>query len=323
VNEAEPDVLLPNIQAVLADALDRAVVFLAERQLPYGEIPIDRFGDAALAGEARRDSSPFATSIAVLALDLVAEHRLVPELRRRAQAFLLEEREAPGVWRYWSSRNGAPIDPDLDDTCCASFALAGNAARRGDNVTTILGNRHPSGLFKTWLRDPERNNDVDGVVNANVLLCLGERPETTAARDIVSAAINADREAQSTCYYLDPLALYHAVARAYAHGIRGFESCKQSVLTKIDASPVALSALSAALRVSTRLCFGADSRSTDRDVAYLLACQSAEGGFAREAFYSGPEPPAARSVWWGSEELTTALSLEALARYRSSRGARP
>jgi hypothetical protein len=302
-------------------AIDRAIVFLADRQLPHGEIPIHRFDDAALASAGRPDSSPFATSIALLALELVAEHRLVPQLTRRAQAFLLEEREAPGLWRYWSSRNDAHIDPDLDDTCCASFALAGTAARRGDNVPRILENRHPSGLFKTWLRDPERDNDVDGVVNANVLLCLGERPETTAARDIVSAAILAGREAESTCYYLDPLALYHAVARAYAHGVRGFERCRQNVLAKTEDPPVARNALSAAMRVSTRLCFGADSRSVDRDVAYLLARQSADGAYPRAAFYSGPEPPAARAVWWGSEEFTTALCLEALARYRSSRSA--
>lgn len=309
----------PSAPAVTV-ALDRAVELLARRQLPYGEIPIRRFDTPTLEGEGRLDSSPFVTSFALLALDLV-DHPLAPAIRRRAEAFLLEEREAPGLWRYWSSRSGAPIDPDLDDTCVVSFALHGVAARDGDNVATILANRHPSGLFKTWLRDPEADNDVDGVVNANVLLYLGERPETTAARDIVAAAINEDREAQSTIYYLDPLALYHAVARAYAHGVQGFSACRDAVLAKVEAPRGPLDALSAALRIATRLGFGASGGALDDDVRFLLASQSPDGSFARAAFYTGPEPPAPHAVWWGSEELTTALAIEALARYRALAGA--
>lgn len=307
--------------AAVNAAIDRALVFLASRQLHHGEIPIHRFASPDLSGAPKLDSSPFATALALIGLREV-EHPLVPLIRGRAERFLQEEREGAGLWRYWSSRHGTKIDPDLDDTCCASFALAGDGARSGENVAVILGNRHSSGLFKTWLRDPDEDNDVDGVVNANVLLCLGERDETRAARDIVCDAIRGDREAQSTCYYLDPLALYHAVARAYRHGVAGFAACRASILAKTVEPAGPRGALAAALRVATRVYFDADPSSVEADVAHLLSAASADGGFERAAFYSGPEPPAPRSVWWGSEELTTAIAVEALALYarRSSQG---
>ncbi len=59
-----------------------------------------------------------------------------------------------------------------------------------------------------------------------------------------------------------------------------------------------------------------DGRAARSLVGHLLAQQGEEGGFSRAAYFMGPFAPAPRSVWFGSEELTTALALEALVRYR-------
>ncbi len=315
-----------NPSLAVAPAISRAVTFLAQSQLAHGEIPVHRFHDSVMSGDGAFDSSPFATSLALIALKGL-KYPLVAEIRRKATAFLWEQYEPPGVWRYWSSRQGTPIDPDLDDTCCISYALFGSAhspvssASACDNVALILRNRHSSGLFKTWLRDDSADNDVDGVVNANVLLYLGERAETLPARDIIIAAINQDREAKASIYYPNASALYHAVARAYVNGVAGFSLCKDAILRKLDCSCLNNDPIALATSIFIRISFGAIAGPVAVDVARLLALQHADGGFAKAAFYTGPEPPAPRSVWWGSRELSTTLCIEALATFFNSKAA--
>ena len=316
--------LSPSLAVV--PVISRAVTFLAQSQLAHGEIPVHRFSDSAMTGTGAFDSTPFATGLALIALKQL-EHPLVAEIRRKATSFLYEQYEPPGVWRYWSSRQGTPIDPDVDDTCCISYALNGRAHSRVasasacDNVALILRNRHASGLFKTWLRDNSADNDVDGVVNANVLLYLGERPETLPARDIIIAAINQDREAQASIYYPNASALYHAVARAYVNGVAGFSLCKDAVLRKLDSTCLDNDPIALASAIFTRVSFGDLARPLVVHVARLFALQQADGGFAKAAFYTGPEPPAPRSVWWGSRALSTTLCVEALAAFFNSKAA--
>jgi hypothetical protein len=295
-------------------AIERAVGFLVRRQLPHGEFATFQHFDPRLLDAGAFDSSPFVTTFVLHALDFVSGPA-VDGLRDKAKAFLRQEMEAPGVWRYWSSRNDKRIDPDVDDTSCASFALRGDEGLNG-NVPALLANRHESGLFLTWLRPPTRNNDLDAVVNANVLLYLGERPETLAARDLVIEEILQGRDTRASSYYVHPLSLHHAVARAYEHGVKGFAVCRDAAVARCrqaladDAGPMTL-----AMALCTLLAHGvAPGPDEHRAVDALLAMQSSEGGWEREAFYAGPEPPTPHAVYWGSEELTTALCLEALAR---------
>jgi hypothetical protein len=51
-----------------------------------------------------------------------------------------------------------------------------------------------------------------------------------------------------------------------------------------------------------------------RAVGSLLAEQRADGSWPRVAIWSGPEAPASRTLWRGTEELSTGLCVEALAR---------
>lgn len=299
----------------VAAAVGRGVAFLASRQRPWGELAAYRHRDPELAGDGLFDSSPFVTTFALHALEFVHDPAAAL-VRARGRAFLVSEREDPGLWRYWTRRQGAAIEPDLDDSCCAAFALRDVAGLDTAGIARVaIGNRHPSGLFKTWVRAPDVSNDVDGVVNANVLLLLGERPETHAARDIVIDAINAGREAEATWYYVSPLALHYAVARARHHGVRSFDGCRDTVLRRVREQGVSITPMAAALSLATLAGFGArwDSR-CKAWLALLLECQDATGGWGREAFYTGPEPPEPHAIWWGSEELTTAFCIEALAR---------
>jgi hypothetical protein len=300
--------------------VDGAILFLQDHQTAWGEFAARRYNNAGLRGTGRFDSSPFTSTFVLHGLSFV-DHPAVAEMRVRAQTFLRGECEEPGLWRYWTSRQGVTIDPDLDDTCCASFALWGpqraSGRREARNIACVLQNRHESGLFRTWLRSDELDNDVDGAVNANVLLYLGEREETTRARDIVVGAINADREHASTWYYCNPLALYYAVSRAFFFGVSGFAKCGEAIRRK-TLSFLALeerTALSVALGLCTLINYGAGRDGVFVEtLEWLMRAQQTDGCWARSAFYAGPEPPEPHQVWWGSEELTTGFCVEALAR---------
>jgi hypothetical protein len=306
----------PSARPSAEPAVRRAAAFLAARQLAHGEFACRRYFHPELEGGGMPDSSPFATTFALYALSLAGGE---DDAVRRGADFLLEEREAPGVWRYWSSRNPCTIDPDVDDTCCASWILRRVAPDRfaGGNEGAVLAARTEAGLFTTWMRAPPARNDVDAAVIANVLLYLGEREETRAAADALVRVVNGGREAAAVWYYLDSMALYYMLSRAFHHGAASLGACRGRVLEQVRVGQHRDGGWGSALATGLGLCtlanFGAGaSPAAGRARRHLLRTQDAEGGWPRAAFYCGPEPPGPRAVWWGSEELTTAICLEAL-----------
>ncbi len=321
---AGPDVAAPTATSARADvdaALTRAVQFLESAQLEHGEFPTYVHLDVHFQTEGRYDSSPFVTSFVVYALSFLEAD--ATRMLEKATMFLLEECEAPGVWRYWTSRSPKRIDADLDDTACISFALRRIAPDLdfGNATQAILSARRPDGLFRTWLRPEGQPNDVDSVVNANVLLWLGDRPETEPVAAKLQQILAAGAETGSYYYYLDDLALYYAIARAHANGCRSLAGCRRSGLERLGARRRDNGSFGDELQTALALCAlldwcaGPESR-VDRTVEWLIGAQRADGGWASRAFCTGPEPPGPPSYWWGSETLTTALAVEALAKYR-------
>jgi hypothetical protein len=148
--------------------------------------------------------------------------------------------------------------------------------------------------------------DVDPVVNANVILYLGERDDTRPAIDFVVSTVLADAMPFSL-YYEDPLALYHAVARAYRHGATALGVLRQPILDRIArrTSPLdGLTPLQAALAASAVLTLDPDAPLGRELVRIVRSTQRGDGGWDAYAYYGV----------WGSDELTTAFCLEALAR---------
>lgn len=296
------------------------------------------------------DSSPFTTTFVLDALAHVRGAQ-VDDLVHKASAFLAAEMEFGGVWRYWSTRDHkhARLPPDLDDTACASHALEIAGRRAPRNAWAFLSNRDAAGRFRTWLLRNPRNrwdlrftvaralgdrqarkrvrsvpvpasedarfrvmridpDDVDPVVNANVLLYLGERRETRSAIDFVADAVRNGPDG-SSAFYEEPLALDHAVARAFRHSVPALGALREPILARIQrraAQPAALPALCAALALSALLTFDPGAPVAGELLRTILGAQRPDGGWDAYAFYNV----------WGSDELTTALCLEALARRR-------
>jgi hypothetical protein len=219
----------------------------------------------------------------------------------------------PGLFQYYTSKNTNSIGFDLDDTARASVALQQShpLVAGGLNVECFLENRNEAGLFYTWVGDTAPENDIDSVVNANVVLYLGGRDETRSACRYLIDTIESGREGDSYRYYLDDMTLYYAVSRAYAHGASSLAGAKEMILEKVLLRSKDDGSFGDELATACAVCSLVDFEYKGvtrlRDAArYLEERQSADGSWRRVAMFCQP------GRYYGSEELTTALCLEAL-----------
>jgi hypothetical protein len=106
------------------------------------------------------------------------------------------------------------------------------------------------------------------------------------------------------------------VARACAGGVSSFGALGPSLVRSTNARQNADGScdtvLATALAAGVLLTFSGEHAATHRAIGALLRSQRTDGSWERHAFYGGPVE------FWGSDELTTALALEALVRYRSA-----
>jgi SAM-dependent methyltransferase len=305
-------------------ALERAIAFLASRQLPSGEI--------AVLASGRPDPAVFPTALAAHCLSFAPGAAAV---RERALDFLAAEVDARGLWRHWPREHPHHhvIPPDLDDTSCASAALLEAARAFPDNRRLLLANRDRRGLFRTWkLMAPElthpialamffwktsaRPSDVDAVVNANVLHYLGARDETRSAIQHLMRVLRKNGEATCDKWYENRFVIWYFFSRALRRA--GVEEAGEILLRKIEETNPS-SALDRALAACVLLDWGARA-----SIDELLDGQLESGAWRAAPVYHGGRrrtgtesfaPPHPDTPHWGSESLTTVFCVEALARF--------
>src|SRR5205807_7043848 len=131
-------------------------------QLEDGEFSTLVSSDRTMETECRYDSTPFTTALVMHSLGFV-DSASAREMRDRGARFLLQQREGPGLWRFWTTKNQQRkfIPPDLDDTGCAAFALKAMGLEFVSNIEVMLANRNQQGLFYTWLL-PRRTVTLSG-----------------------------------------------------------------------------------------------------------------------------------------------------------------
>jgi hypothetical protein len=316
--------------------IERALNYLYRTQLPHGEFPAYASSDPAMVRDCVLDSTPFITALIASSLTRMG-HPLAREMVDNAAGFLMLEMEGPGLWRYWSSRNARhrELEPDLDDTCCAAHALRQAGREVPDNTPVLLANRSPEGLFYTYIAPRTGSppqvleavrplvdgltviklgaagvlHEVDPVVQANVLLWLGERLETQPVSLYLRDLLRGDEDKIASRYYHDRLAFYYFVSRAYSAGCDCLAALRRETIARVEARLRAgtNTPLATALAACTLLNFRARGTALTGALDTLTGTQQAGGSWQCGAFYAGG------TDYHGSAGLTTAFCLEALA----------
>jgi hypothetical protein len=332
---------------MIDSSVAKAIQYLAQCQLPDGEFRTEFYYRASESEEERPvfDSSPFVTSLVLHSLQSVAmSDPAVPAMIRRGCDFLLSDMEPAGLWRYWSKKNDkrSMIPPDLDDTSCISYTLRANRIAIPDNRWLFHQSRDRRGLFYTWLyradtlrkkllawrtggkafsyRDEiwqfTQKDDVCSVVNANVILYLGETSYTRRAIEWLLGILRDGSEDKSIVFYAHRFSLYYMLTRAYSQGVSRLAEGKSIIADRIRASQDPGGGFGDELLTGQAVCsllnLGIAEPALERTIEFLLGTQRADGSWRRIPMYGGPPVP----TTFGSADLTTAVCLEALARYK-------
>jgi hypothetical protein len=107
------------------------------------------------------------------------------------------------------------------------------------------------------------------------------------------------------------MSLYYAISRAYAHSTSSLSRVREAIIEKVLQSSRDDGSFGNELATACAVCslvnFEYDGLTSLRDAArYLERQQREDGSWRRVAMFHGS------GVYYGSEELTTALCLEAL-----------
>ncbi len=320
-------------------SIGKAISFLKERQLPSGGFPayISKSPDMA---NSVYIPLVFDTAFILHALNFVDSNSEADGIKNKTVEYLLANKEDPGVWRFYGRNPIIPPDsnllvdpyipPDLDDTAVAFASLRENGIPVEDSgLEYSLNFRAPEGLFYTWINEEKwlnisdplywyyKQNDIDIVVNANMLYALSlagkQAPEVS---DYLNSYIKNNSFTDSTVYYNDPYIQLYMFTRAYADGhakdlkpsmpvIRNYLLSTQkpdgSWGNEINTSLAAVSLLNT----------GYEGKALDKAIQYIVGTQRNDGGWAEIGVSTGGIWP----VYIGSEDFTTAFSLEALSKY--------
>jgi hypothetical protein len=328
---------------ILKNAIHKGLEFLVGRQLPTGQFPIEVTFHYKEDGPTEQDQSIFATTHLVYSLGFLPQPD-AQAMTLRALTYFQSEMSGHGLWRFWNkaAQWGAHnlfsfIPADLDDMASVSLLLQRHGIDFPDNRSLMLLNRNRVGLFYTWLvlrpiltwnplywrtllaectiprytifwKTTEAGyNDIDGVINANILLYLGERPETRPIIDWLTEIVRNRQEATCGKWYRDPYVFYHALSRNHPTRIEALGTVREPILARLAAAArengqIGEQSLHTALAAISLLNFDEYSTILAAAIIYLLKSQNEAGYWQSKAYYyGGPK----QLTNWGSAELTT------------------
>ena len=337
----------------LASAINRATEFLSVRQLPTGGFPVEMTTYSDGIPVVEPDEALFAAAHVVYSLGFV-QSTIAKSMITKALSYFQAEMTGRGVWRHWNksstrgSRRLFPFIPaDLDDMSNISFLLTRHGIKFPDNRTLFLNNRDRNGLYYTWLMLRPKISlsptylmtvlsefniprftifwkvteagylDVDGVVNANVLLYLGDGKETAPVVDWLTEVVRNGSEAKCDKWYRDIFTFHYALSRTHGGGRKPFDHLSEFIVQRLIATAgpdgvLGENVLHTALAANTFMNFCSQPSQLAAAIKAIISQQSEDGSWPSAPYYYGGPLKVAH---WGSRELTTALCVEALVRY--------
>jgi hypothetical protein len=313
---------VPLSYANLTSAIETGLDYLARVQRPSGEFetwtsPHLDFSDATAYLK-----SIYTTTFVMHTLTLLSSTPQIEQMQNRAADFLMAEQEDNGAWNY-EGRGNHRLPCDQDDTSCAIAALAQLGIQPELSFYALLWQNEsaPGGPYYTWigindLNDDPRARQIDGLVNANILFCAGllnlSLPGTIYYLEQVIQAEAYDSE---SLYTPTSHFLMYALSRAYADGNvskldKAMSIMQDYVLTKLPPPHAETSAFKLACLAVSLLNMKVPSILIRPYLVPLLSMQQPDGSWPVDITYHGFSPN-----YDGSPALSTALAIEALAKY--------
>lgn len=335
----------------LKDAISAGIDYLVEHQYPNGEFCIYLSPDDEMQEWCYPESNVFCTSVIAGCLIKMRDELRIKTVLHSSGKFLLYQMMRGGLWNYFTKFN--PLfkftPPDVDTTAYTSAVLKSLNINFPDNKDFLLGNIDKRGLFYTWIvwrrganinrstfkllgREFKRpiqtltfwlkhevgRNDVDAIVNANALYYFGYNEKTSAIVSYLLEILNMGKEEQSDKWYKNPIVFYYFASRNYSN-ISQLEPMKPLILARLfskinEDGSFGVNDLENGIAIATLLNLNYRGIKLQHGIESLLKSQSNSGSWRRgRLFYCGPS----KATGWGSEELTTAFCLEALAMYQN------
>ncbi|MEK7187655.1 MAG: hypothetical protein AAB691_02285, partial [Patescibacteria group bacterium] len=251
------------------------------------------------------------------------------DMTEKAAQFLFREQTRPGVWRFVLHDADPTVLPDLDTNALVSSALQ-NLGYSLDNQALFLNNRNDRGEFRLWAEGYGSRADytpfareIDCGTTANVLYYLGDTRETRSACELLVDDLLQKKSC--SLYYRDPLVIYYFVARAYHEGSTCLKPTisyiQEAILSEQKEDGSFGNSLQTAVSLSALLDTGYDNElRLLKAVSALLRLQKNNGSWERGTIYSytrdsGSPAFLSKDTISLSEDLSTAFSLEALAKF--------
>jgi hypothetical protein len=308
----------------IAKSIRKGIDFLANRQLPSGEFATMKWKKPKVE-TASYVKSVFITSFVLHSLRYAENLTRLKEISQRAIGFLLNEMERNGLWRFFGKYS--VIHFDVDSTCCILASLKEWRIEIDYHAlaSLLLKYRGDKGLFYTWILDidppfEKGDNNIDWVVNTNVLFfySLLGYPLPEVERYLIHA-VETSTFQQRSPYYDPPFPFIYCLTRSYADGgnsgLRPAVAKVRDYLLHVNAELNSHETpLESALAAVGLLNCGCGITESTQVMKHLLSLQGEDGGWPIGVFHT-EGPYTAHLIAYGSRELTTAISLEAITKY--------
>lgn len=282
------------------------------------------------------------------------DHERASKVLERIVALVVSCRRQGDVWNHSLPGHDyfKMLPDDVDDTSMALSFLRDMGRATPLHHPVLMANRDDRGFFHTFvtfrprirfslsywmvcaraLRYPlhtflfRRSGmidpfDVAPALNANVLYYLGKGPAMEPViREIIRMVTEGTELRDNGLWYRDRFVIYHFISRNFRSGISEFSQLSEVILDRIflylnpdgsfNGSPQ-----DTAHAICILLDFGIIHECLLSALTWLLKAQMTDGSWHRQAYYYGCYHDMIAA--WGSEEMTTAICLEAIARCRA------
>jgi len=301
-------------------SIDKGLNFLYQNQLDYGEFKTYACDEKDMLN-CELDSSPFVTTFVLYSIkDINTDKKKVAS--EKGLKFLLQEQNANGAWNVYTSKNPKHRPPDdSDDTSVASAILTIYGLKYKENLHLFEKYKNDSGIVNLWFSESKEFTEYDCEVNSNVLFYFSLKSiHDSKICNFINDTIETGNF--DCCIYCasdtgkkNTFPLFYIVSRAYKNGATCLEGSKKRVvdiiLSKQNSDGSFGNPLKTAFAINTLFNYGYGCDKLVEAIDYLLKSQHENGMWDRYPFYIDRKPH-----FYGSEELTTAICVEALYRFK-------